>query len=46
MADARELKERQEQDQETGLTEAQIAVHWKEEQYFYPSSANSSARPF
>ena len=38
MADARELKERQEQDQETGLTEAQIAVHWKEEQYFYPSS--------
>jgi acetyl-CoA synthetase len=28
-----------EREQETELTEAQIAVHWKEEQYFYPSSS-------
>jgi len=35
MADARVLKERE---QETDLTEAQIAVHWKEEQYYYPSA--------
>src|SRR5215470_187396 len=36
MADTRVMKERE---QETELTEAQIAVHWKEEQYFYPSAA-------
>ena len=35
MADARVMKERE---QETELTEAQIAVHWKEEQYYYPSA--------
>jgi acetyl-CoA synthetase len=27
-----------EREQETELTEAQIAVHWKEEQYYYPSA--------
>jgi acetyl-CoA synthetase len=36
MADARVMKENE---QETELTEAQIAVHWKEEQYYYPGSA-------
>src|SRR5437868_10044202 len=36
MADARVM---QEKEQETEVNEAQIAVHWKEEQYFYPSSA-------
>ena len=35
MADARVMKEKE---QETEVNEAQIAVHWKEEQYFYPSS--------
>src|SRR6476469_1468108 len=35
MADARVMKEKE---QETEFNEAQIAVHWKEEQYFYPSS--------
>ncbi|HKW74375.1 MAG TPA: hypothetical protein VJN64_02525, partial [Terriglobales bacterium] len=35
MADARLMKEKE---QETELTEAQIAVHWKEEQYYYPSA--------
>ncbi|HEY2391057.1 MAG TPA: AMP-binding protein, partial [Candidatus Angelobacter sp.] len=40
MADSRVIKEQQQdQEQETGLTEAQIAVHWKEEQYLYPSSS-------
>src|SRR5882724_3957463 len=36
MADARVMKERQD---ETEVNEAQIAVHWKEEQYYYPSAA-------
>ena len=36
MADARVTKE---QEQDTEVNEAQIAVHWKEEQYFYPSAA-------
>src|ERR1043166_2236917 len=35
MADARVMKE---QEQETEVNEAQIAVHWKEEQYFHPSA--------
>ena len=35
MADARVMKEKE---QETEVNEAQIAVHWKEEQYFHPSS--------
>ena len=35
MADVRVMKEKE---QETEVNEAQIAVHWKEEQYFYPSS--------
>src|SRR6185312_15876541 len=35
MADARVMNEKE---QETEVNEAQIAVHWKEEQYFYPSS--------
>jgi acetyl-CoA synthetase len=35
MADARVMKETE---QETDLTEAQIAVHWKEEHYYYPSA--------
>jgi acetyl-CoA synthetase len=35
MADARVMKETE---QETDLTEAQIAVHWREEQYYYPSA--------
>src|SRR4051794_787215 len=35
MADARVTKEKE---QETEVNEAQIAVHWKEEQYFYPSA--------
>jgi acetyl-CoA synthetase len=34
MADARVMKEKE---QETEVNEAQIAVHWKEEQYYYPS---------
>src|SRR5437588_9177768 len=43
MADARLAKEREqekalEREQGTELTEAQIAVHWKEEQYYYPSA--------
>ena len=35
MADARPIKT---QEQDTDLTEAHIAVHWREEQYYYPSS--------
>ena len=35
MADARVMKEKE---QETEVNEAQIAVHWKEEQYFHPSA--------
>ena len=35
MADARLMKPTE---QETELTEAQIAVHWREEQYYYPSA--------
>src|SRR5215467_7009739 len=35
MAEARIMKETE---QETDLTEAQIAVHWREEQYYYPSA--------
>jgi acetyl-CoA synthetase len=34
MADTRVMKD---VGQETDLTEAQIAVHWREEQYYYPS---------
>src|SRR5471030_127077 len=36
MADARVMKEKE---QETEVNEAQIAVHWKEEEYYYPNSA-------
>src|SRR6266700_488270 len=36
MADARVMKGTQD---ETEVNEAQIAVHWKEEQYYYPSAA-------
>src|SRR6266567_2384144 len=36
MADARVMKATQD---ETEVNEAQIAVHWKEEQYYYPSAA-------
>src|SRR5262244_3622312 len=35
MAEARVMKE---SEQDTELTEAQIAVHWREEQYYYPSA--------
>ena len=35
MADTRVMKDA---GQETDLTEAQIAVHWREEQYYYPSA--------
>jgi acetyl-CoA synthetase len=35
MADVRLMKPTE---QETDLTEAQIAVHWREEQYYYPSA--------
>ncbi|HLW53123.1 MAG TPA: acetate--CoA ligase [Candidatus Angelobacter sp.] len=35
MADARVMKE---VGQDTDLTEAQIAVHWREEQYYYPGA--------
>ena len=35
MADARVIKDA---GQETDLTEAQIAVHWREEQYYYPGA--------
>ena len=43
MADARLAREQEqdrrlEREQGTELTEAQIAVHWKEEQYYYPSA--------
>jgi acetyl-CoA synthetase len=35
MAEARIMKETE---QDTDLTEAQIAVHWREEHYYYPSA--------
>src|SRR5499425_561885 len=43
MAEARIAKEQEqdtrlEREQGTELTEAQIAVHWKEEQYYYPGA--------